>query len=143
MLRSCRYCGRIHDTKYDCGRKPKRMRCESSTEAAKFRRKEIWKQTSLSIRERDNNLCQVCLAQYKEALSHKEQSDTETYERTPTLVIADCISVHHIKSICTHPDLALERTNLITLCSMHHEQAENGEIDADWLTELACASEQA
>ena len=142
MLRSCRYCGRIHDTKVDCGKKPKRMRCESNTEAAKFRRKEIWKQTSLSIRDRDHNLCQVCLAQYKEALAHREQANNDSLERTPALVIADCISVHHIKSICTHPELALERTNLITLCSQHHEEAENGEINADWLTDLATRAEE-
>ena len=131
MLRSCKYCGRIHDSRYDCGHKPKRKirYIDYNADPAKFRRREAWKQMSLSIRARDNNICQVCLHLY---LSGK----------APAIKLSTLISVHHIKSIGTHPELALERTNLITLCSQHHEEAENGEINADWLTDLATRAEE-
>ena len=125
MLRSCKYCGRIHDTRFDCGRKPKKIRFTSNTDAAQFRRKEVWKQTSLEIRDRDHNICQVCLALY-------ESGQTNPY---PLGLVP--VSVHHIISISHDISKALERTNLITLCSYHHEMAENGEIDSVWLSALA------
>lgn len=37
MLKSCRYCGRIHDSAYDCGKKPQRIYDEArNSEAVHF-----------------------------------------------------------------------------------------------------------
>lgn len=129
MLRSCKYCGRIHDTAYVCDRKPKRIRAVKETEATEFRRRNIWKQTSLEIRDRDNNICQVCLALYK------------ANKKSPYPIALSSVSVHHIISICTDFSKALDRSNLITLCSYHHDQADRGELDADWLHDLAVSRE--
>ena len=59
MLRSCKYCGRIHDSKFDCGMKPKREK--KITDKDKFRWSTEWKNKREEIRERDNNLCQICI----------------------------------------------------------------------------------
>ena len=129
MLKSCRYCGRVHQSTYDCGRKPKRIRFSSNTEAAEFRRKNIWKQTSLDIRDRDHNICQVCLAEYRQN------------KKSPYPIGLVPVAAHHIISIHDNSDLALERDNLITLCDYHHYQADHGEIDTDWLRTLAAGRE--
>lgn len=47
------------------------------------------------------------------------------------------ISVHHIDSLAEAWEKRLDDDNLICLCSLHHEQAENGEIDKDLLKKLA------
>ncbi len=86
-------------------------------------------------------MCQVCRA-YFENGSAKERSELKTI-KTPDQLFAESVSVHHIKTIRANPELALERTNLITLCSLHHEEAESGAISAEWLTQLATAQEQA
>lgn len=47
------------------------------------------------------------------------------------------VSVHHIDSLAEAWEKRLDDDNLISLCSCHHEQAENGEIDKDLLKKLA------
>ena len=121
MLKSCPYCGRIHDSRYRC-KQSRRKRISVDTETADFRRTSKWKRKSLAIRERDNNLCRVCLS--GEYLSNRPL----TY---------DGLSVHHIIPVKENPDLALEDSNLITLCGFHHELAESGYIPRAALAELA------
>ena len=127
MLKSCRYCGRIHDAKYDCGRKPKRIRYASNTEAAEFRRKNSWTKASKKIRERDNWLCQICV---------------RNRHMTQSVLTYDGISVHHIVPLLEAPNLALDPYNLITLCSFHHELAECGHIPREELKEIAKQQEE-
>lgn len=122
MLKSCRYCGRIHDSKFNCGKKPKHRKMLKETEASAFRRSDAWKKKSLSIRERDHYLCQVCLRSVymsKRALTY------------------DGLAVHHIVPIEEDRSLALEDSNLITLCNFHHELAESGYIPRGELQEFA------
>lgn len=38
------------------------------------------------------------------------------------------LSVHHIVPVAEDPERALDDSNLITLCSFHHELAESGYI---------------
>ena len=45
------------------------------------------------------------------------------------------ISVHHIIPLAVAWEKRLDDDNLITLCGLHHEMAERGEIKAD---ELRC-----
>ena len=121
VLRSCRYCGRIHDIKYICPKKPKKKRKQYDTEAVEFRRTNAWKKKSLDIRERDHYLCQVCIrAAYMtyRPLTHHD------------------ISVHHIIPISEDKDLALDDENLITLCAFHHELAESGQIPRSELQKI-------
>ncbi len=47
------------------------------------------------------------------------------------------VSVHHIDSLAEAWEKRLDDDNLICLCSLHHEQADNGEIDKELLKKLA------
>lgn len=116
MKRSCKYCGRIHDTKFDCGMKPKRRKT-GDTEAEKLRNTYRWRDKREKIRERDHYLCRWCL----------------THGR----LTYNSLEVHHIVPIEVNPDLALDDDNLITLCSICHEKAERGEIEKNVLLALA------
>lgn len=126
MLRSCKWCGRIHDDCYDCGRKPARKRMVASTEADAFRRTSAWKRKSLEIRYRDHGLCQVCLR------GLYLSSRVFTY---------DSLSVHHIVPLSEDRSRALDDENLITLCGLHHELAESGYIPREDLLEMAAEAE--
>jgi 5-methylcytosine-specific restriction endonuclease McrA len=111
MLKSCSYCGRIHDSKYDCGKKPKQERYRKDID--KFRSTAVWQSKREQIKQRDKYLCQICI---------REQYDTVnkfTY---------DNLSVHHAISLEQNYDKRLDDDNLLTLCGMHHDMAEAGKI---------------
>ena len=114
MLRSCSHCGRIHDTKFDCGKKPV---YKYNNDNRKFRNSKLWKDKAFEIKERDLFLCQCCL--------HFD----DTY-------MSETLEVHHIESLKQAWALRLENNNLITLCRFHHEQAEKGIIKASTLKEM-------
>jgi hypothetical protein len=59
MFKSCKYCGRIHDRKYICGKQP--VKTNRNTEIDKFRSSIAWQHKREEIRERDHNLCQICI----------------------------------------------------------------------------------
>lgn len=61
MLKSCKYCGRIHDSKYICPNKPIRNKYKVNTEEDKFRNTYVWQKKRKYIKERDKGLCQVCI----------------------------------------------------------------------------------
>ena len=114
MLRSCKYCGKVHDTHFDCGRKPVRMQVRSyDTASRNFRRSEVWTRKSAEIRERDGYLCQICIRRLHNTLRQFNY---------------DTLSVHHIIPICEDYDKRLDNDNLLTVCRMHHEMCEDGTI---------------
>lgn len=111
MLKSCAYCGRIHDTKYDCGKKPQKQK--KITYIDRFRSSRRWRDKREQIRARDLNLCQICI---------RNLYDTDrqyNYEE---------LSVHHAISLEKNFERRLDDDNLITACSKHHEMAESGII---------------
>ncbi|UED79613.1 HNH endonuclease [Lysinibacillus sp. CD3-6] len=111
MKRSCSYCGGIHERSHVCSSKPKKQK--EVTYIDRFRRARAWRNKSLYIRERDNNLCQICL--------RLRYNTTQQYT-------FDGIEVHHIEPVVSAWDRRLDDSNLITLCREHHEQAEDGTI---------------
>lgn len=113
-LHACKYCGRVHATTYDCGRRPKRTYQRDETERGRYTAE--WTRKAEDIKERSHYLCAACLAQ-----------DVLTYEG---------LEVHHIVKLKERPDLLLEDSNLVCLCTRHHKQADRGEIDAKALYEL-------
>lgn len=119
MLKACKYCGRIHDSKYDCGRKP--IRRKKNTETDKFHWSKMWQKKREEIRERDKNLCQVCIRGIYNTANRFNYEDLE---------------VHHAKPIIEAWDERLENDNLITLCRMHHEMAEKNEIPFEAIKEI-------
>ena len=112
MLRSCSKCGKIHAYNYNCtaGRLPK-------TDEQALRSRYKWNKKSESIRERSFHLCAIC-----RALGDYTPKDLE---------------VHHIIKLRDDPNGLLEDSNLVALCVDHHKQADRGEIDIEYLRELA------
>lgn len=128
MLKSCHYCGRIHDRKYICPPKAKRMkerrakRTERNALIYSFHRSGEWKEKSKEIRQRDNYCCQVCSRGMYGA------------ERT---IETDQLSVHHIIPIAEDWDRRMDDDILLTLCRTHHEMAEQGKIKVKILLQIA------
>ncbi|MEC1757389.1 HNH endonuclease [Schinkia azotoformans] len=125
MLKSCQYCGSIHDSKYNCPSKPKRKRIvkdnDNTTMIRQFRDSVAWKRKRQEIQERDLRLCQVCIRKLYNTL------DQFTYENT---------SVHHCIPLVEDWSKRLDNDKLITLCSYHHTMADNGLIPVDVLLEI-------
>ena len=120
MLKSCQYCGRIHDTKTLCAQKKReqerRWAERENTPAAGFRKKNAWTEKSREIRERDHYLCLCC---------------KENAAGTVRRLNGKDLSVHHIVPIEEDYDMRLDDENLITVCGMHHEMCEAGEISRE------------
>ena len=119
MLKSCKYCGRIHPSKYECSYKPKPKR--EKTGIARFRSSGEWTAKSAEIRDRDGYLCQACLREYRGTMRRYNSVG---------------ISVHHIIPLAVAWEKRLDDDNLITLCGLHHEMEERGEIKADELRRM-------
>lgn len=113
MYKSCAKCGKIHDTNYQCGIK----RTYKDTEEKKLRSKYSWTLKSREIRDRANNLCEVC--------------------KDKGIIEYNNIEVHHIIKVRDNKSLLLNNENLICLCVEHHKQADNNEIDSEYLHMLA------
>lgn len=83
-----------------------------------LRRRTSWTNKSRDIRERSKYLCAVCLDQ---GIARAD----------------DDIEVHHITKLKDDPSGLLRDDNLVCLCTYHHKQADKGELDIDYLRELA------
>ena len=132
MLKACQYCGRIHGKHKDCAAKQRVMRerdaaqREREQQIRSFRSSGAWRRKSELIRSRDKGLCQVCRAEM-----------LRLGRFTGTLIGAE---VHHIIALSNDFDKRLDDDNLITLCRIHHEDAEAGELSSEYLKALACAA---
>ena len=125
MLKSCQYCGKIHDTKYICPKKP--IRKKRATDQSRFRSTYAWTKKAHAIKKRDGFLCQVCLRGLYEPTRRYESSGLE---------------VHHIEKVVDCFEKRLEGANLLTLCERHHEMADAGMIPAEQLKGIAAEQEQ-
>ena len=112
MFKSCSRCGKIHDTRFQCGKRAWHTR-NPDAEERKLRRTNAWKEKSVEIRDRSNYLCAACKAEGK-----------YTYEG---------VEVHHIVKVTDDPSLLLEDSNLICLCQQHHRMADRGDISGEKL----------
>ena len=94
----------------------KRWNNRKDTKAAAFRRSYEWTEKSLSVRARDHYRCLCCKAKLIGTVHEIETHD---------------LSVHHITPIKEAYDLRLDESNLITVCEIHHELCESGDIPRD------------
>ena len=127
MLKACQYCGRIHDKKFDCGKKPQReykhyRKSYDPTEADRFRSSALWKKKVQQIKERDQYLCQAYL---------------HDLLGIGNVLISEGLQVHHIIPLEEDFSLRLDDNNLITLNSLPHDLAERGAIGRDTLRKIA------
>lgn len=113
-FKACSKCGKIHPYNYKCSVGVDYNRSKVAED--KLRSKYAWTKKSKQIREDAGNLCEVCKA-----------NGIATY---------DGLEVHHIEKLRENVDGLLDDDNLICLCTMHHKQADNGEIDPAYLREL-------
>lgn len=120
MLKSCKYCGRIHESAYICPPKKQaeaiRQKHRGDTMARAFRKSTRWTNKSIAIRERDHYMCLCCKAKL-----------VGTVNEINTINL----SVHHIVPIEEDFELKLDESNLITVCGKHHEMCEANEISRD------------
>lgn len=141
MLRSCKYCGRVHDDRALCEQKiaalEKRARARSATKshpdsrATQFRSTLDWTKRSMQVRERDHHLCLCCAAGLK--------GTTKRYNNGTD---SGGLEVHHITPIQEDETLRLDEYNLITVCRYHHYLCEVGIISRRQQQELVRSSIQ-
>lgn len=112
-LKTCSKCGKIHPRGYKCDAI---KRVYPKTDETKLRSTYAWTIKAKQIKNDAMGLCEVCKFQGK-----------ITYKG---------LEVHHITKLKDNPDGLLDDNNLICLCSEHHKQADNGEIDAEFLRAL-------
>lgn len=131
LLKSCQYCGKIHDSKILCKQKEiaikMRQGSRKNKEVYSFHKSRKWTKKSLDIRKRDNWCCQVCI---RGLYNPARKFETEN------------ISVHHIESVEKDWDRRFDDYNLITLCSKHHEMAEKNEISKKELKKIVEEQEE-
>lgn len=125
MLKSCKYCGRIHPRGYICLKKPKAAKHKNS-KAAAFRNTSAWRKKRKQIFRRDFHLCRVC--------------NEGSYDVFGVPGLDLDLQVHHIEPLEERFDLRLDDGNLLTCCSRHHRLAEDGDIPRDYLHDLAVTS---
>lgn len=76
-----------------------------------------WRAKRLQIIKRDNYVCQRCFIKYK-------------------LINTEELTVHHILSRKTHPELMFEDYNLVCLCATCNKQlGVKDKLDFEWNTE--------
>lgn len=111
MLKSCSYCGKIHDSKYICKEKP--IKKKTITEADKFRWTRMWQKKREEIKKRDLYLCQICIRELYDTINKYNTKD---------------LSVHHNTPINEDYNKRLDDDNLLTVCDYHHKMCDRGEI---------------
>ena len=117
MYKACSRCGKIHDTRFNCSHNKAKYDNSYKADTDKLRNKSKWAKKSQDIREQAQHLCEVC-------------RDKGIYNYSG-------LEVHHITKLRDNTDGLLEDSNLICLCTIHHKQADRGQISADYLRELA------
>lgn len=115
MLKSCKYCGRVHDKKYDCGKRPAIIYKRTSL-VDRFRNTSAWQQKREEIKERDNYMCQICIR--------------NLYD-TKKIMNYENISVHHAEKIEENFEKRLDNDNLLTVCEQHHKLCDKNIIPFD------------
>lgn len=113
-FKACSKCGKIHPYGYKCTVGVDSNHYKVSED--KLRSKYAWTKKSKQIREDAGNLCEVC-----------RDKGIATYNN---------LEVHHIEKLRDNVDGLLDDDNLICLCVRHHKEADNGEIDKEYLREL-------
>jgi 5-methylcytosine-specific restriction endonuclease McrA len=114
ILKSCKHCSRIHSENYTCPKRPPKT--SKLTDQFILRSTYKWGKFRDQIRKRDMYLCQICLREGKHNCSD--------------------IEVHHAIKIDENKKLTFEPSNLLTLCRVHHDQADDGKISFVTIKEI-------
>lgn len=120
-LKTCTYCHKIHDVKMKCKAKrgyyrDKNTRYKKDKDYIKFIKSKQWHEKSQEVKLLDSHCCLVC--------------------KSLGLISPVYLEVHHIVKVRNDSSLALDNSNLITLCVNHHKQADSNKIQASELYSL-------
>lgn len=126
-LRSCQYCGKIHATDFDCGKKPQKKYKYIRPEYDSFRNTVKWKLKREEIKERDYFLCQIC---------------RRNLYNTKRILNPESLEVHHCEKIREDYEKRLDNDNLLTVCEYHHKKCDSGEIPKEIVQEIIREQEQ-
>ena len=140
MLKSCIYCRKIHDSQFICAEKEKALKehrgkkvykskyeTYSETNVDGFRSTRPWKLKRNEIRDRDRNLCQICIRELYQTI------DKLNYNN---------LSVHHCEPLNENFDKRLDESNLITVCEYHHRLCDNGTIPQEEVKRIIMEQEE-
>ena len=116
VKRYCQVCRKIHEGRCERPRQYGKYGKRNSA-ADKFRNSQSWRRKTAVILERDFHCCRLCAS--------------------AGVICTHDLSVHHIVPLSVDYDKRLDDDNLITLCRLHHEQAERGAVPAALLRRLA------
>jgi 5-methylcytosine-specific restriction enzyme A len=118
MYMSCSYCNGRHKRGQTCANRPvNNSRKKETNYITRFRSLAVWQKKRHEIKTRDLFLCQYC-----------KKNGRLTFHN---------LEVHHISPISKDWAKRLDNGNLITLCSTCHKMADNEEIRAAELLEMA------
>lgn len=123
MYKSCSRCGRVHDERYKCTKNKPIFDYSryGNNDERKARNTAAWAKKSQEIRTKANYLCEVC--------------------RDRGIYCFENCEVHHITKLRENMDGLLDNYNLVCLCQQHHKQADKGQLDAEYLRQLAIKRE--
>lgn len=133
MYKSCSFCGKIHKMGVVCPKKEKKKYKkineldEENKAYKKFLSSVEWQKKREEIKTRDLYLCPICRRQ-------KKYDGSQRYGEQK-------LEVHHIFNVRKHWDMRLDNYNLITLCELHHREAETGLLSKRMLRDLARLAE--
>lgn len=125
MLKSCSFCGKIHDHGTTCKHKPKNNRDYHSDRRIKsFRSSKAWIDARAIVLDRDYHLCRLCF-----------DGTFGDYRKSYGAKIP--LEVHHIEPLSVAFDKRIDLDNLITLCPVHHKMSDRDEVPREFLRGLA------
>ena len=126
MLITCKHCGIVRRG-HICPHRKSRQK-NGYRQSDKFRNTKAWQRKRDEIKIRDRHLCQICI---------RDKYNTLSFLNYKT------VQVHHIIPIEEDYNRRLDNDNLISLCSMHHKMAEDGQIPRQELYEIVKEIERA
>lgn len=88
---------------------------KSKEQKRKFYDSGEWKKLRAEIKKRDNYECQECKRQGRLSIDTNEYSESAKRKKIQLVV-------HHIKELDHHPELALDKENLETVCVDCHNK---------------------
>ena len=140
MLRYCSYCRKIHDMSLMCEQKAESLKNHRGQKKYKskwevfeetnidgFRSTKAWQLKRAEIRQRDRNLCQICMRELYNTINQF------TY---------DGLSVHHNEPLNENFDKRLDNLNLLTVCEYHHRLCDNGTIGQEEVRKIIMEQEE-
>ena len=140
MLKSCSYCGKIHDSKIICSEKEEALKKHhgkkhykskydvfGETNVNGFRNTKAWRMKREEIRERDHHLCQICIRERHKTIKRLNHEH---------------LSVHHCVPLNEDFEKRLDNSNLITTCEYHHRLMDNGTIPQEEVKEIIREQEE-